>query len=95
MWCWIQGISETYYSIEQIVEIVGGQLILNDAGDNRISDLLTDSRKIVHPENFVFIVGERHDGHKSIQELVVQEYAISSFPNTARITMSSKANFLS
>ncbi|HNP47414.1 MAG TPA: bifunctional UDP-N-acetylmuramoyl-tripeptide:D-alanyl-D-alanine ligase/alanine racemase [Bacteroidia bacterium] len=90
------GISETYYSIEQIAEIVGGQLILNDAGDNRISDLLTDSRKIVHPENSLFfaIVGERHDGHKFIQELVVQgvrNFIVSEYRENYNVL---KANFI-
>ena len=45
---------ETYYSIEQIAEIVGGQLILNDAGDNRISDLLTDTEKLFTRKTLCF-----------------------------------------
>ncbi|HRH65230.1 MAG TPA: bifunctional UDP-N-acetylmuramoyl-tripeptide:D-alanyl-D-alanine ligase/alanine racemase [Bacteroidia bacterium] len=66
--------TESAYSIEQIAAITGGRLVVNDPEDHRIVDLLTDSRKIVHPETSLFfaIKGERHDGHKFIPELIIQ-----------------------
>ena len=60
------------YSIAKIADITGGKLVLQAAGRDTVDDLLTDSRKIVHPETSLFFAlhGDRHDGHKYIPSLV-------------------------
>ena len=88
--------AESVYSIEQIAEIVGGKLVINDPDDHRIVDLLTDSRKIIHPETSLFfaIKGERHDGHRFIPELIVQgvrNFIVSDYPESFSAL---RANFI-
>lgn len=62
------------YTIQNISEIINGQLHLADASATEIKNLITDSRKIVSPETSLFFAlkGERNDGHQYINELIAQ-----------------------
>lgn len=59
------------YTLSFIAGITGGECILQHADDAVMSDLLTDSRKIVSPASSLFfaIKGDRRDGHDFIQDL--------------------------
>ncbi len=63
--------SEPFYTIAEIAGIVSGKLFLNAPTEDRITDLLTDSRKINHAAGSLFfaIKGERQDGSRFIEEL--------------------------
>jgi Alr-MurF fusion protein len=78
------------YTIQQIVKIIKGKLI-QDKNSNVIEYLLTDSRRIIFPENSIFfaIKGDRRDGHQfiagcykdGVRNFVVSEAPVlSSFP---------------
>jgi alanine racemase len=78
-----------YFS--QLQSICNGEVI-QLAYDRFIEDLITDSRKILPSENALFfaISGERHDGHKYINELyhkgirqfiVEKAISISNYPD--------------
>lgn len=74
------------YSLSTISTIVGGQYIAQDDHDQLISEILIDSRKLVHPEGtlFVALVTDRNDGHRYIQDLLekgVQNFLVSSLPD--------------
>ncbi len=60
-----------FYTMEEIAAMVSGELIINAPLDDRVSDLITDSRKINHTSGSLFfaIAGERHDGHRFIGDL--------------------------
>lgn len=66
--------SETIYTVEEVAGIISGKLTANAPSENRITDLLTDSRSITQASGSLFfaIKGERHDGHKFINELFKQ-----------------------
>ena len=66
--------SEILYNIEEIASIISGEAFFNASREDRITDLLTDSRKINHAAGSLFfaIKGERHDGHRFIEELFHQ-----------------------
>jgi Alr-MurF fusion protein len=57
------------YSLSEIAAITGGALV-NDQGDT-VYHVLTDSRQLVQPSGalFVALTGERHDGHRFIQQV--------------------------
>jgi Alr-MurF fusion protein len=59
------------YTISYIAGIVKGKLVSQHEGQAVIRHLLIDSRKLTNPENSLFfaIRGERHDGHRFIEEL--------------------------
>ena len=63
--------SETFYTIDEIAGIVSGKLFLKAPSDDRVTDLLTDSRKINQAAGSLFfaIKGERQDGSRFIEEL--------------------------
>lgn len=76
--------SEISYTIQQLADIVGGKLSSQTSGDERITTLLTDSRKIVHADASLFfaIKGQRHDGHRFIPDLIqlgVRNFVVSEF----------------
>lgn len=84
------------YSIHKIAEITGGNIVENSPGHILIEDLITDNRKIVHAETSLFfaIKGERHDGHKFIENCVeqgVSNFVVSEFSDRFH---SLKANFI-
>ncbi|MBL4623984.1 MAG: hypothetical protein JKY42_02405 [Flavobacteriales bacterium] len=59
------------YDLTSIAKLLNGELI-GSPPLSPINILLIDSRKMVSPENALFfaIVGEQHDGHKYISQLV-------------------------
>ena len=76
--------SETIYTIQQVAQAIDGTLHLNAPTKNEIISLLTDSRRILNPETTLFfaIKGERHDGHRFIQQLFkegVRNFIISEW----------------
>jgi alanine racemase len=75
------------YSAETVSRLVSGQLHLQAPDAAVIEDLLTDSRKIVHPETSLFFAlkGDRHDGHRFIPSLVdsgVANFVISRWDDS-------------
>lgn len=62
--------AEPSYSINEIAEITGGQVI-RLAGNRPVSKLVIDSRKLIDPENSLFFAlsGPRNDGHHFVREL--------------------------
>ena len=74
-----------FYSVQQVAEIVGGQLQGN-AIEIQISDLLIDSRQLVTPQQTLFfaIVSSRNDGHKYVKDLYdkgVRAFVVSRMPD--------------
>ena len=74
------------YSIHQVAEIVGGQIVGNQI-EGKICDLLIDSRQLVSAEQALFfaIVSTRNDGHKYIKELYdkgVRAFVVSHLPES-------------
>lgn len=72
------------YSIQQIAGIVGGELVRHD-DSGPVHRVLLDSRKIVQPKEALFIAirGERHDGHKYLNEVYdagVRNFMVESEP---------------
>ena len=59
------------YSSKEIASIVGGKLISHDFTDLPINDLLVDSRRIITPDNCIFIalITPKNNGHKYLQEV--------------------------
>lgn len=60
------------YTPVSIAGIVGGKIRGQGDREREISELLIDSRRLVHPEGvlFVALVSDRNDGHRYIPELV-------------------------
>ncbi len=58
------------YTLKDIAQITNGLLLGN--GNTIIKQFATDSRKLIEPASslFIAIVGERHDGHKYIDDLI-------------------------
>lgn len=74
----------TDYTIQKIADIISGKLTCKAPGQVLIDELLTDSRKVTHPDTALFfaIFGERHNGHSFISELFrngVRNFVISEF----------------
>jgi alanine racemase len=59
------------YTASDIARITGGKLIPPTGIDPEITDLLIDSRRLIHPEGTLFIalMSSRNDGHRYIEEL--------------------------
>lgn len=59
------------YSIQDIAGIIHADLLLGNAAERTISQLLIDSRKVVFPGESLFfaITGPRRDGHRFISEV--------------------------
>jgi len=87
------------YQITDIAEIIHGSLI-HHAGQIQsgvIEHLLIDSRKIIYPETSLFfaIRGERHDGHRYLNEVyeagvrnfVVEENHDYTFPSDVSVIL--------
>lgn len=73
-----------FYSLNQISEIVGGQLV-GDQGMLQVCDLLIDSRHLMDPRQALFFAlsSVRNDGHKYIGELYdkgVRAFVVSRQP---------------
>ncbi len=70
------------YDIQKVAEIIGAKVAINSAENTVISQILMDSRKILTPAISLFfaIKGDRHDGHRFIEELIkkgVHNFVIS------------------
>ena len=59
------------YTLASIAAITKGKLITSNQGNTVIREFLIDSRKLINPEECLFIalVSKRNDGHNYIQEL--------------------------
>lgn len=76
------------YTISHIADIVKGELAPAHNSSTNIHHLLIDSRKLTNPESSLFfaIKGERHDGHKFIEELYekgVRSFVVNTVPSSA------------
>lgn len=82
------------YTVNEVAEIVSGKLFANH-DQIKISDLVTDSRKINSPATSLFfaLVTKRNNGHKYIEELIrkgVHNFCVNTIP----AEYSFKANFI-
>ena len=73
------------YSLADIAFITNGILIRGKTGNVQITELLIDSRRLVHPESTLFIalISGRNDGHRYIPELYergVVNFLVSTMP---------------
>jgi alanine racemase len=59
------------YNSKEIANIINGKLISEDIESQDIIDILIDSRRLINPNNCLFIalVSKKNDGHNYIQEL--------------------------
>src|SRR5437763_1280773 len=88
--------SHIIYDIKKVSEIVKGELLCYDNEHITISQLITDSRKVVNHEASLFfaIQGDRRDGHEFISDLIqsgVHNFVIS---RKEFIPQSPNANFI-
>ncbi len=62
---------KTEYKIAEVVKATGGTLLTKAKKDLTISELLIDSRKLIHPSQTLFFAlsGQKLDGHNYIAEL--------------------------
>ena len=84
------------YRLSEIAEITNGKLYASSDDKTLISNLIYDSRKLVFPENtlFIAIVGDRNDGHKYLLELYkkgVRFFLVQQKPNLKKMP---KAGFI-
>ena len=84
------------YTIENIAKLLSGKFISKETKAVTIEELLTDSRKIAHPETSLFFAlkGDRNDGHRFIESCVehgVSNFVVSDFKEEWK---SLKANFV-
>ncbi len=63
--------SRTAYSINKLLQITGGELLISENREG-ISSIVLDSRKIsnAHSALFIAIKGERHDAHNHLQDVI-------------------------
>ena len=61
----------TTYTIREIAEITGGEILFDLNDDKNIHDILIDSRRLISPANCLFIPlkTKKNDGHKFIEEV--------------------------
>ena len=59
------------FKVSDIVEITKGELLRKSSADPEITDILVDSRRLISPENCVFVtlLGRNNNGHDYIPEL--------------------------
>ena len=74
-----------FYSLSQILEVVGGQLAGNVV-EKKVCDLLIDSRQLVAADQALFfaLVSSRNDGHKYIKSLYekgVRAFVVDHLPD--------------
>ena len=73
------------YSIQQIAEIVGGEILSSQASDALIEHILLDSRQVAFPLTSLFVAlpGRHRDGHEFIEDLReagVRNFLVSNPP---------------
>lgn len=88
--------SHITYDIQKVAEILQGELLCYDKEHSVISQLITDSRKVVNHEVSLFfaITGDRRDGHEFIADLIQGEVYNFVISKKEFIPNSSKANFI-
>ncbi len=84
------------YTIQDIAPILKGRLFTHSTKTGEVEELLTDSRKIAHPETSLFFAlkGDRNDGHRFIESCIehgVSNFVVSDFKDEWK---SLKANFV-
>lgn len=84
------------YSIAEITSIVNGDLSSFHNKDEKIKDILIDSRRLIDAKNCLFfaLVSKKNDGHKYIHELYrkgVRNFVVLKPPETE---LTAKANFI-
>ena len=88
--------SHNSIELDKIAALTGGRLIINNSSKTVISQLLTDSRKVVNPEASLFfaIKGLQHNGHEFVAEL--QHAGVCNFviSEPSAIIGETKANFI-
>ncbi len=59
------------YKISEVSKVIGGKLLSKNKSEFTISELLIDSRKLLHPEQTLFFAlsGQKLNGHNYIAEL--------------------------
>ena len=59
------------YTIREIAKITGGKILFDKHSNKDIQDILVDSRRLISPENCLFIPlkTKKNDGHKYINEV--------------------------
>ena len=57
-----------HWSLSQIAEFVGGQLLATDAADVQVSGVSTDTRTIKAGDLYVPLSGEHFNGHDFIAD---------------------------
>src|ERR1041385_6521010 len=84
------------YNIAEVANAVGGQLLSPNGKSIMVSELLLDSRKVIHPEQTLFFAlpGQKLDGHNYIEELYskgVMNYVVSKVQDAEKFR---DANFI-
>ncbi len=84
--------SHINYDIKKVASIVNGELLCYDNEHVIISQLITDSRKVVNQEISLFfaIQGDRRDGHEFISDLI--QAGVHNFVISKREFIPSNAN---
>ncbi|MBC35814.1 MAG: bifunctional UDP-N-acetylmuramoyl-tripeptide:D-alanyl-D-alanine ligase/alanine racemase, partial [Bacteroidetes bacterium] len=85
------------YLIQDLAEILNGELIRGTTNQTRIRDILIDSRRLISPSRTIFFAlsSKRNNGHKYISELYkkgLRHFVVSQLPN--RIDQFAQANFI-
>ena len=85
-----------YYSLQEVSEIVGGQLV-GEVRERQVCDLLIDSRHLIDARLALFfaLTSARNDGHRYIKELydkgvrafVVKRIPEEAFPDAAFVVV--------
>lgn len=63
--------TQTGHTIEEITKLIKGQVLQLPKPEYLVTDLLTDSRRLVSPDGCLFfaLVSRRNDGHRYLEEL--------------------------
>jgi alanine racemase len=88
--------TDNTYTIDDIAGIISGKLTVRAPSDDSISELVTDSRSVNLPVTSLFFAlqGDRHDGHRFIEDLFVQgvrNFIVSSLTPSQELL---NANFI-
>lgn len=80
------------YRVSEIAKITNGKLYAASDDSRLIENLFYDSRKLVFPENTLFIalIGDRNDGHKYLKELYekgVRYFLVQKKPRTKQMPL--------
>ena len=80
---------KTAYRITEVAKATGGKLLSATKKDPVVSELLIDSRKLIHPAQTLFfaLAGVKLDGHHYIEDLYqkgVRSFVVTQEPDTKR-----------